>query len=140
MYKGSLFSIYSPTFVICGLFDDSHFDECEVIFGASLVAQLMKSTCNAGDPGRRSWFDSCVGKIPWRRDRLPTPVFLGFPAGSDGKESACSSGDLGWEEPLEGGMATHSSILACRIPMNREAWWAAVHRVTRVGHDQVTYV
>ena len=65
--------------------------------------------------------------------------FLGFPAGSDGKESACSSGDLGWEEPLEGGMATHSSILACRIPMNREAWWAVVHRITRVGYDRVTY-
>ena len=26
-------------------------------------------------------------------------------------------------------MATHSSILACRIPMEREAWWATVHRV-----------
>ena len=28
-------------------------------------------------------------------DRLPTPVFLGFPGGSDGKESACNAGDLG---------------------------------------------
>ena len=40
-------------------------------------------------------FDSWVGKICWRRDRLPTPVFLGFPCGSDGKESACNVGDLG---------------------------------------------
>ena len=32
---------------------------------------------------------------PWRRDRLPTPVFLGFPGGSDSKESACNAGDLG---------------------------------------------
>ena len=40
-------------------------------------------------------FDSWVEKIPWKRDRLPTPVFLGFPGGSDGKESACSAGDLG---------------------------------------------
>ena len=39
--------------------------------------------------------DSWVGKIPWRRDRLPTPVFLGFPCGSGGKESACNAGDLG---------------------------------------------
>ena len=31
----------------------------------------------------------------WRRDRLPTPVFLGFPGGSAGKESACNAGDLG---------------------------------------------
>ena len=34
-------------------------------------------------------------KIPWRRDRLPTPEFLGFPCGSAGKESTCSMGDLG---------------------------------------------
>ena len=31
----------------------------------------------------------------WRRDRLPTPVFLGFPCGSAGKESTCNVGDLG---------------------------------------------
>ena len=43
----------------------------------------------------RSWFDPWVGKFPWRTDRLPTPVFLGFPGGSDGKESACNVGDLG---------------------------------------------
>ena len=36
---------------------------------------------------RRPQFNSWVGKIPWRRDRLPTPVFLGFPGGSDIKES-----------------------------------------------------
>ena len=44
---------------------------------------------------RRSWFDSCVGKFAWRRDRLPTPVLLGFPDSSDGKESTCNAGDLG---------------------------------------------
>ena len=33
--------------------------------------------------------------LSWRRDRLPTPVFLGFPCGSAGKESACNVGDLG---------------------------------------------
>ena len=33
--------------------------------------------------------------ICWRRDRLRTPVVLGFPCGSAGKESACSEGDLG---------------------------------------------
>jgi len=36
-----------------------------------------------------------VGKICWRRDRLPTLVFLGFPCGSAGKESTCNAGDLG---------------------------------------------
>ena len=45
---------------------------------------------------------------------------MGFPGGSDGKESDYSVGDLGsipsWEDPPEEGMATYSSILAWRIP------------------------
>ena len=48
-----------------------------------------------------------------------TPVFLGFPYGSAGKESTCDVGhlvqSLGWEDPLEKGNATHSSILAWEI-------------------------
>ena len=43
-------------------------------------------------------------------------IFLGFPGGSDGKESTFDAGDLdlipGWEDPLEEGKASHSSILA----------------------------
>ena len=38
---------------------------------------------------------------------------------------------LGWEDPLEEGMATHSSILAWRIPMDRGAWWPIVHGVAK---------
>ena len=49
---------------------------------------------------------------------------LDFPGGSDSKESACSAGDLvqslSWEDPLEKEMATHSSILAWRIPWIEE--------------------
>ena len=58
---------------------------------ASLVAQLVKNRLQC----RRPQFDSWVRKISWRRDRLPIPVFRGFPGGSDGKESACNVGDLG---------------------------------------------
>ena len=36
-----------------------------------------------------------VGKICWRRDKLPSPIFMGFPCGSDGKESTCNAEDLG---------------------------------------------
>ena len=39
---------------------------------------------------------------------------------------------LGWEDPLEEDMATHSGILAWRIPMDRGAWQATVHGVTKV--------
>ena len=38
---------------------------------------------------------------------------------------------LGWEDPLEKEMATHSSILVWRIPMDRGAWRAAVHGVAK---------
>ena len=52
--------------------------------------------------------------LAWRRDRLPTPVFLGFRGFSDGKESACSVGDLCLSPPLgrsPGGHGNHSSSL-----------------------------
>ena len=39
---------------------------------------------------------------------------------------------LSQEDPLEEGMATHSSILAWRIPMDREAWWATIYEVTKI--------
>ena len=59
-----------------------------LVFSATIFEYIV---CNAGGPQ----FDSWVGRIPCRRDRLPTPVFLGFPCGSVGKESACNVGDLG---------------------------------------------
>ena len=43
---------------------------------------------------------------------------------------------LGWKDsPLEKGMATHSRILAWRIPMDRGTWRATVHGVCRVGYN-----
>ena len=45
---------------------------------------------------------------------------------------------LGWEDPLEKGMATHSSILSWRIPMDRGAWWIAVHDVAK-SQTQLSY-
>ena len=38
---------------------------------------------------------------------------------------------LGWEDPLEEGMATYSSIVAWRIPTDRGAWWVTVHGVAK---------
>ena len=50
-----------------------------------------ESACNAGDPGSIPG----SGRYAGEGDRLPTPVFLGFPCGSAGKQSACNAGDLG---------------------------------------------
>ena len=87
-----------------------------------MVVQLVRIPLQC----RRPQFNSWVGKFPWRRHRLPTPVFLGFPDDSDGKESSAMWETwvqfLGWEDPLEEGMVTHSSILAWRIPMDRGTW------------------
>ena len=52
------------------------------------------------------------------------------PSGSDGKESAYSVRNLGWVDPLEEGIATHS-IVDWRILMDRGAWQATVHGVTK---------
>ena len=64
---------------------------------------------------------------------------MGFSSGSDGKESACSAGDLGqslgWEDPLEEGMATHSSVLVWRIPWREEPGGLQSMGLQRVGHD-----
>ena len=63
--------------------------------------------------------------------------YRGFPDGSvvknlpsmqETKETQAAA--VSWEDPLEKGMATHSSIPAWRIPMDRGAWWATVHGLT----------
>ena len=64
---------------------------CVYVSFYSLIAQLVKNPPQCQKPQFNSW----VGKIPWRRARLPTPVFLGFTCGSAGKESAGNAGDLG---------------------------------------------
>ena len=56
-----------------------------------------ESACNC----RRPWFNSWVGNICWRRDRLPTLIFLGFCCYSADKES-CNAGHLGSIPGLEG--------------------------------------
>ena len=60
---------------------------------------------------------------------------LGFPGGLEVKSLPAMQEtwvqSLGWEDPLEEEMATHSSILAWRIPIDREAWRATVPRVAK---------
>ena len=58
---------------------------------AFLVAQLVKNLLAV----QETLFQFLGQEDPWRRDRIPTPVLLGFPGGSDGKESTCNTGDPG---------------------------------------------
>ena len=71
-----------------------HCDSNKAVFNtyrASLIAQLVKNP----PAMQETWLDSWIRKIRWRKDRLPTPVFEGFPGGSAVKEYACNAGDLG---------------------------------------------
>ena len=74
-------------------------------------------------------FDSWVGKICWRRDRLPTPVFLVFPCGSAGKESTCNAGDLG---PIPGLGRSHGEEKSYLFQYSglEKSMHCIVHRVT----------
>ena len=91
------------------------------------VSEGKESTCNAGDLGSTP----ACRRSPGEGKGYPLQYSWASPGGSEGKESACNAGDLGGEDPLEEGMPTHPSILAWRIPMDRGAWRAAVHRVTK---------
>ena len=62
-------------------------------------------------------------------------------SGASGKEPACNAGDketwvpsLSWEDPLEKGLATHSSILAWKIPLTEEPGRLQSMGSQRVGH------
>ena len=87
-----------------------------LIKGGFLDSSVGKeSACKAGDPVRfLGWED------PLEKDRLPTPVFLGFPVAQLVKNLPAMwetwVRSLGWEDPLEKGKAPHSRILAWRIP------------------------
>ena len=104
--------------------DDRHIREVFHILGSSFVAQLVKNL----PAMQETPFDSWVRKICWKRDRLPTPLFLSFPGASVGKESTCNVGDLGsvsrlGRSPGEGN-GYHSNILAWRIPWTVYPWVA----------------
>ena len=101
---------------------------------ASLVVQLVKNLPVMQETPVQG-HDSWAGKFPWRRDRIPTSVFLGFPGDSDGKESACNVGDPGsicglGKSPGEGnGNPLQYSCL--ENPVDRAAWQATVHGVEK---------
>ena len=67
---------------------------------------------------------------------------MGFPGGSDGKASACNVGGLdsipGLGRSPGGGNGNPFQYSCLENPMDRGAWWATVHGVTRVGHNLAT--
>ena len=90
-----------------------------------------ESICDAGDPGLicgpgRSTGEGMVYPLQYSWASLVTQTVKNPPAMWEAWILF-----LGWEDPLESEMATHSSILAWRIPKDRGAWWATVHGVAK---------
>ena len=86
-------------------------------------------TCSAGDPCsipglRRSAGEGIGYPLQYSWASLLAQMVKNLPAM---QETWVRS--LGWEDSLEESLATHSSILAWRIPMDRGAWWATVYGV-----------
>ena len=114
----------------CSVLSDSSATPWTVA-GASLVAQLVKNLQQCRDPhlipglgrspeggkdypSKYSWASLVAHMV--KNPPIMWETWVWF---------------LGREDPLEEGMATHSSILAWRIPMYRGAWWATVHGITK---------
>ena len=111
--------------------------DTSIIHQPSLVSQLVKNL-----PAMQETPVLFLGwEDPMVKDRLPTPVFLDFQVAQIVKNLPAMREtwvwSLDWEDPLEEGMATHSSILAWRIPMDRGSQLATVHRIAN-RHDWVT--
>ena len=104
---------------------------CSCVCGCVCLAQLLKNL----PVMQEIPLDFCVRKIPWRRDRLHIKYSWASLVAQRVKnlpeiwETWVLS--LDWEDSLDEGMATHSSVPAWRIPMDRETWQSAVHGVSK---------
>ena len=94
--------------------------ECPKIFTrVSLVAQLVNNSPAIQETLIQFW----VGMIPWRRDRLPTPVFMGFCGSPVGKESACKVRDLEGFDPWVGKIPWRKAWQPTLIFLPGESSW-----------------
>ena len=91
-----------------------------------------ESICKAGDPS----LIPGLGSSPGEGIGYPLQYSWAFLVFQTGKNPPAMQetwvGSLGREDPLEESKATHSSILAWKIPMGRIAWWATVHGVSEL--------
>ena len=88
-----------------------------------------ESTCNAGDSGSIRGSGRSPGgwigyPLQYSWASLVAQMVNNLRAVQE-----CQVRSLGWEDPMEEGMATHTSILAWRIPMDRGAWQVIVHGI-----------
>ena len=104
---------------------------------ASLVTQLVQeSTCSAGDPSSIPG----LGRAPGEGIGYPLQYSLASLVAQMVKNLPAMWKTwvrfLGWEDPLEEGMAIHSSILAWTLPMDRGAWQGMVHGCKELDRNE----
>ena len=90
------------------------------------MSARKESACNAGDPSSipglgKSSGGGIVYPFQYSWASLMAQMVKNLPAVLETWDQS-----LSWEDPLKEGIATHSSILAWKISMDREAWWATV--------------
>ena len=121
------FTLYSQA---CGIPGDAHSIK---FFPGSSVGK--ESACNAGDPG---WIPG-LGRSPGEGIGYPLQYSWASLVAQMVKNLPAMletwARSLGWENPLEEGMATHSSILAWRTPWTEEPCGLQSTGSQRVGHD-----
>ena len=99
-----------------------------------------ESTYNVGDPGLipglgRSPGEGISYTLQYSWTLLVAQMVKNLPAMQE-----TWAWSLGWEDPLEESMAAYFSILAWRIPMDIEAWWATVHVVIKSQACPLTFL
>ena len=103
----------------------------EFLFSGYRVSAGKESACNTGDPG----LIPGSGRSPGEGIGYPLQYSWASLVAQMVKDSLGMQEtwvrSLGWEDPLKEDMATHSSNLAWRVPMDRGAWQATVHVVTK---------
>ena len=140
-----------PLFCCSGCYFYS-FGHCELFQLSPICFWHTSSRCVCACPEHSCtllsytrWLSSLILCIAWPNTQIchftkeGSPSYwrmvLGVPGGSDGRESACNTWDLGSIPGLGGfpggGHVTHSTVLALRIPMDRGAWQATVHGVAK---------
>ena len=103
----------------------------QLIMGFTGSSACKEFACNAGDPSSIPGLGRFPGEgigypLQYSWASLVAQMVKNLPAM---RETWIQS--LSWEDPLEEGMATHSSVLAWKIPMDKGAWWATVHEVAK---------
>ena len=133
MYEGSLFFTSFPKCIICRPFDDSRSDTCELIPHYGFEARGHRKI---GHSGHTAQVRYPVRKVAFQvSDYYGTSFLLAQTTKNLPAMQENWVRSLGWEAPLKKGMATHSSILAWKIPWTEEPDGLQSPGLQRVRHN-----